>query len=383
MKVLHVGHLGLLFFLAVACGEKQAPPQLPPPELPVFEIREDTFPVYQEFVGQTYGASDIEIRARVEGFLDAIHFEEGTRVRKGDLLYSIDPQPYQANVARAQSQVAEAQTILVQAESDLARIEPLAEINAVSQADLDAARARQGAAQASLDAAQAQLRLANIELGYTKIYSPITGIIGKTEARVGDFVGRGFNAVVLNTVSQLDPILVRFAIPEAEFIRLSRFYRAQMMAGDERFSAGDQRQDLELILADGSKHEYPGKLDFADRQVDPTTGTLLLQASFPNPGGFIRPGQFARVRGVIDVLPQAMLVPQRSVRELQGIFQVFIVSDSNTVEIRPVETGPRAGNMWVLTGGVEPGERVLVEGLQQVQAGSEVRPAPADFEPID
>ncbi len=379
MPTIRVNLLLILFALLLyACGAGPEQRQLPPPELPYFEARTDTFQVYEEFVGQTYGASDIDIRARVEGFLEAIHFQEGSRVRKGQLLYTIDPQPFQAKVAAAQSRVAEANTVLVRAKSDLDRIEPLAEINAVSQADLDAARASYGAAQASVEAAQAELELSNIELGYTHIYSPIDGIIGKTEARVGDFVGRGFNAVVLNTVSQLDPILVRFSIPEAQYLRVSRYYLEHQDAPRPRQGG----QELQLFLADGSEYPYKGKLDFLDRTIDPATGTLLLQASFPNPDNLIRPGQFARVRGVIDRIPEAILVPQRSVSELQGIFQVYVVTDSNKVEVRPVQTGPREGNMWVLTGGVEPGEHVLLEGLQRVQPGQEIRPVLADFEPI-
>ncbi len=364
-----------------ACGEKKEAPRLPPPEIPYYEVGASDFPVIEEFVGQTYGASDIDIRARVEGFLEAIHFQEGSRVRKGDLLYSIDPQPSEAKVAEVQSRVAEARTELVRAESELNRIRPLVDINAVSQSDLDAAVARFGAAEASVEAAEAQLRLANIELGYTKVYAPISGIIGKTEARVGDFVGRGLNSVVLNTVSDIDPILVRFSISETEYLRMRRYQGENRMAQiAEKYP---ELAGVELILADGSLHPHRGKIDFADRQIDPTTGTLLIQASFPNPEGIVRPGQFARVRAVTGLLEKAIRVPQRSVRELQGIFQVYVVNDSSQIEIRPVQTGPRSGNMWIITEGLSPGERVVVEGLQQVRPGQPIDPVPADFEVID
>lgn len=371
----------LVFVFFSSCNKQEGPPQLPPPDIPYYEVSTLDFPVIEEFVGQTYGASDIDIRARVEGFLEAIHFQEGSRVRKGQLLYSIDPQPFEAKVAEVQSRVAQAKTQLVQAENDLVRIRPLAEIKAVSESDLDAAIAAKGAAEAAVEAAEAQLRLANIELGYTKIYAPISGIIGKTEARVGDFVGRGFNAVVLNTVSDIDPILVRFSITETEYLRMRRYQ------GEKRQKEIQQKYPelagMELILADGSVHPYRGKADFADRQIDPTTGTLLIQASFPNPEGFVRPGQFARVRAVTDLLNNAIRIPQRSVRELQGNFQVYVVNDSNKVEIRPIQTGPRKGNMWVITEGLSAGERIVVEGLQQVRPGQQINPVPADFEVID
>jgi len=370
-----------LFFglFLTACRKNEAPPP-PPLEVPVFEVSAADFPVIEEFVGQTYGASDIDIRARVEGFLEAIHFQEGSRMRKGQLLYTIDPQPFEAKVAEVQSRVAEAKTQLVRAESELNRIRPLVEIDAVSQSDLDAAVAEFGAAQATVEAAEAQLRLAKIELGYTEVYAPISGIIGKTEARVGDFVGRGLNAVVLNTISDIDPILVRFSITETEYLRVVRYQDRRPRAIEEQYP---ELKGVELILADGSVHPHRGRIDFADRQIDPTTGTLLIQASFPNPDNIVRPGQFARVRSVVDLLEGAVQVPQRAVRELQGIFQVYVVDDSSKVEVRPVETGPRSGNMWVIKQGVAPGDRVIVEGLQKVQPGQEIKAVLADFQVIN
>ena len=371
----------LLLFFMISCGQEQAPLQLPPPESPVYTVDLTDFPVIEEFVGQTYGASDIDIRARVEGFLEAIHFQEGSQVKKGQLLYSIDPQPFEAKVAEAQSRVAEARTMLVRAESELNRIRPLAEIDAVSQSDLDAAVAQAGAAQASLEAAEAQMRLTRIELGYTRIYAPINGIIGKTEARVGDFVGRGLNAVVLTTISDTDPILVRFSITEAEYLQINRYQENRRR--QEIQEKYPELAGVELLLADGSLHPHRGKIDFADRQIDPTTGTLLIQASFPNPAGIVRPGQFARVRGVVDMLNGTIRIPQRSVKELQGTFQVYVVNDSSKVEIRPIETGPRSGNMWVVTKGLSAGERIVVEGLQKIEPGQKVKPVPSDFEVID
>ncbi len=370
-----------IFLFLTSCQEQQAPPPLPPPEIPCYEVNAVDYPVIEEFVGQTYGASDIDIRARVEGFLEAIHFQEGSRISKGKLLYTIDPQPFEAKVAEVQSRVAQARTQLVQARNELERIRPLEEIKAVSESDLDAAIATQGAAEAAVEAAEAQLRLAKIELGYTKVHAPISGIIGKTEVRVGDFVGRGLNAVVLNTISDIDPILVRFSITETEYLRMRRYQGENRQK--EMLKKYPELAGMELILADGSVHPHRGKIDFANRQIDPTTGTLLIQASFPNPEGIVRPGQFARLRGVTGLLDKAIRVPQRSVKELQGNFQVYVVNDSNKVEIRPIQTGPRSGNMWVISEGLAAGERVIVEGLQQIRPGQQINPVPANFEIID
>ena len=368
------------FFLMIAGCKQPSPPPLPPLEVPYVEAMTQDIPISQEFVGQTYGTFDIAIRARVEGFLEGTHFREGSQIRTGQLLYTIDSQPFEAKVAERASSVAEANTLLVKAKSDLDRIRPLAEINAVRQSDLDAAEAQHGAAQASLEAAEAMLRLARIELGYTKISAPISGIIGKTEAKVGDFVGREPNPVVLNTVSRIDTILVRFSITEAEYLRFVRYAQAQ---GRTIEDPRTDRADLELILADGSLHEYKGHLDFANREIDPTTGTLLLQASFPNSKGIIRPGQYARVRGVVDVFEQAVLVPQRSVKELQGNYQVFIINDSSKVELRTVEMGPKVGNLWTVSNGLKAGEKVIYEGIQRVSSGTPVQPVAADFEVIN
>lgn len=376
---------GFLFFftgillLAASCN-KPAPPPLPPLEIPYVEAISQDVPLFQEFVGQTYGTFDIAIRARVEGFLEGLHFKEGSRVRKGQSLYTIDSQPFEAKVAERASKVAEANTLLVKAKSDLERIRPLAEINAVSKSDLDAAEAQYGAAQASLEAAEAMLRLTKIELSYTKISAPINGIIGKTEAKVGDFVGREPNPVVLNTISRIDTILVRFSITEADYLRYVRYAQAQGI--DLETSPQREENKLELILADGSVHDNKGHIDFANREIDPTTGTLLLQASFPNPNGIIRPGQFARVRGVVDVLKGAVLVPQRSVKELQGNYQVFVINDSSRVELRTVEMGPKVGNLWTVASGLQPGEKVIFEGIQRVSSGTEVKPIAADFKAI-
>jgi len=359
----------ILMVLVSGCANEKKE-DAPPPRVKAVEVIQNDIPVEEEFVGETYGLFDISIQARVEGFLESIHFEEGRRVRKGQLLYSIDPQPFEAKVSASQSQLAEARTMLTKAESDLARIRPLAEINAVSQRDLDAAVAQRDAAAAAVEAAEAMLDGAKIELGYTRIYSPIDGVIGKTEAFPGDFVGRGADAV-LNEVSRIDTILVNFHLPESKYLK---FTRALLNRPDTiRGRINESRQALQLILADGITYAHTGRLRFANRQVNPTTGTILLQAAFPNPDGLLRPGQFARVKGMTDMITGGLLVPQRCVMEVQGSYNVYVVGDDNVAEYRKVEVGPTYGEgMWVITSGLSPGERVVYEGLLLVKDGAKV-----------
>lgn len=359
--------------LALACGDA-APPAPPPPEVPVAQVIQRDQPIHAEMVGQTLGSADIPIRARVEGVLLGMHFTEGRRVEEGDLLYSIDPDPFQAKVVEAEGYLAEARTQLAKAKSDLGRIRPLAEINAVSQQDLDGAVAQYEAAVGSVQAAQARRRQAEIELGYTRLSSPIDGRIGITRAKVGEFVGRSPNPVVLNFVSLTDPIRVRFAIDERSYLRLARRLRET-----ERHELGDEEGGLELILADGTVHSELGRVIAFDAAVDPETGTFTLEADFPNPDDLILAGQFARVRGVLEVREAALLVPQRSISELQGVFRVFVVREDDTVEARPVEVGPRIAALQIVTSGLQPGERVALE-VARLRPGMQVTAKPVELD---
>jgi membrane fusion protein (multidrug efflux system) len=369
--------VGLIFVLA-ACGEEKKAQAPPPPEITVVETRAQDVPVHLEFVGQTGGLKDIAIRARVEGFMEGLHFQEGGEVKKGDLLYTLESQPFEEKVAARMSNVAEAKTVLAKTKGDLDRIEPLAKINAVSQSDLDAAVAAHEAAGASLDAANANLRATRIELGYTKIYSPITGIIGKTQAKVGDFVGRDPNPVILNTVSQLDIILVTFFITETQYLEVARY-----LAKADTDRAENSEPNLELILIDGSVYSHKGKADFVDREVDTTTGSMLVQASFPNPERLLRPGQFVRVNANVRVIEDGILIPQRSVMELQGLYNVYVVNADNTVETREIKVGPKFVSNWLITDGLKPGEKVVYEGLQKIRDGIIVNPTVVDGKPKD
>ena len=372
--------LCILFLLFFSCGQKEEQQaQAPPPQVTVVVTQAKDVPIYQEFVGQIYGFKDIAIRARVEGFLEGIHFEEGSRVEKGALLYTLESQPFEADVAAKMSGVAGAKTMLAKAKSDLDRIEPLAKEKAVSESDLDSAVAQHEAYIESVKAAEANLRASRIQLGYTKIYSPISGIIGKTTAKVGDFVGRSPNPVILNTVSRIDTILVEFFITETQYLQLAR----HLLSKVEPAVQNARKENLELILADGSLYDHKGKPEFIDRNVDPTTGAMLVQASFPNPQELLRPGQFAKVKALVTVVKDGILIPQRCVVELQGLYSVHVVGDGDKVQTREVKVGPKIKQFWLITEGLKPGEHVVYEGLQRVRGGTVVKPTIKEIESTD
>jgi membrane fusion protein (multidrug efflux system) len=353
-----------------SCSKKDEPIPLPPPNVAVYQTEAQEVPIYREYVGQVFGFKDIAIRARLEGYLEEIHFKEGSWIKKGILLYAIESQPFEADVAAKMSMVAEAKTMQTKATSDLNRIRPLAEQKAVSETDLDSAVALHEASISAVEAAEANLRVAKIQLGYTKIYSPISGIIGKTKAKVGDFVGKDPNPVILNTVSQIDTILVQFFITENEYLQFARYTIEQ----DKSSGQESEQVEMELILSDGSLYEHKGKIDFADREVDPTAGSMLLQASFPNPDQLLRPGQFAKIKARIKVIKDGILIPQRCVTELQGLYSVFVVDNSNKVLKKAVKLGPKIKQFWLVTEGLKPGEKVIYEGLQKVKEGVIVNP---------
>jgi membrane fusion protein (multidrug efflux system) len=364
----------LCLLLLISCQEeRQAPP--PPPTVQVVAVKEDTVQIEKDFVGQVYGVMDIPIRARVEGFLEGIHFNEGMRVKKGQLLYSIDPQPFQAALTAAQSQLAEAKVGRIRATNDLNRVQPLADMKALSERDRDASVAEKDASEEIVKAAQANVDIQEIQLSYTKIKSPIDGLIGKTEAKVGEFVGRSPNPVILNTISKIDSVRVEFFITENDYLLLAKKLKQEDAEGNKRKPFG-----LKLILSDGSIFEHPGKVDFVNRQVDATTGALLIQASFPNPDGLIRPGQFAKVRAVVEEMHDGLLVPQRAVSEFQGRFSVMAVADSNKVTQKPVDILGTYRDYYIISEGLAPGELVIYEGLQKAKEGQRIEPELIEFE---
>lgn len=367
----------LILLLIPACGKKEEE-QAPNMKVAVLEVVQKDVPLYMELVGQTIGSLDIAIRARVDGTLEGMHFTEGKSVEKGDLLYTIDSRPFEAKVVNAKSKLAEEKTKLAKAENDLKRVKPLAAINAVSKRDLDAAIAQEGAAQASVEAAKAALEFAEIELSYTKIEAPVSGLIGISEAKVGDYVGKEPNPIVLNMISQIDPIHVRATISEREYLQFARRVVEQRENKKLEVEEKGKRKPLELILADGSTHDHIGYSHAVDSQVDPSTGTLRIEAAFPNPQQILRPGQYAKIRVVYDTLKGALLVPQRAVQELQGLFRVYVVGKDNKVELREVTPGEKVESLWVIDKGLEPGDRVVVKGLQRVQPGTKVEPVSSD-----
>ena len=361
-----------VLLLTLGCRDKTASPTSAPVPVVAAEVIVRDQPVYFEAMGQAIGSQDVEIRARAEGILEAVHFHEGALVAAGDLLYTIDPSTLEANLAQAKGNLAQAEAALDKAKRDVARLTPLWEKNAVSRQMVDDAQAAERSAAGAVETAQAAGKNVDIQLGYTKIYAPISGLIGKTEVKPGNLVGRG-QSTLLSTVSALDPIHLRFSISEQDYLAVRRARDAQ---------GGDQPSEpvIELVLADGSIHPEKGTVAFADRNVDPATGTLLVEAAFPNPGGVVRPGQFGRVRVPIRRIPGAILVPQRAVQEMQATYSVFVVAADGTAEFRPVTVGPRIDSLYVIDAGLQPGEKVVVEGAQKLQNNMSVA---ATFRPAE
>ena len=363
---------GVLLLAASACSKEAPPAAPPPPEVLVTEPVQRDVPVYMELVGQAVGFQDVEIRARVEGFLETVAFTEGSLVRKGQLLYRIDPKPLQAILANAKANMATAQARLEKATNDVKRLTPLAAKQAVSQQELDNATAQRDAAFAQVDANKAAVEKAEFDLGYTTIYAPLDGLIGTTKVKAGNLVGRG-ESTLLVTISQIDPILFRAGIAEAEYLKVARRMQEQQAQGIVQ----KEKTPIQLILADGSVHPHEGRLDAVERNIDTTTGTIALQIKFPNPERLVRPGQFGRVRFVIDQKKNALLVPQRAVQELQNLYSLAVVGPDNKVSFRNAKVGPREDSLWVIEEGLKPGERVIVEGLQRVREGLVVAPKAA------
>jgi len=367
--------LSLLLFLVIttSCKEKQIKTQ-PLQKINVYEVNSKTVPIYEVFVGQVFGQKDIPIRARVEGFLEGINFIEGSNVKKGDLLYTIDPDPFREAVVAKQSMVAQANTIVIQKESDLKRVKPLAEIDALSKRELDMAQAQRDASISSLEAANADLKIALINLSYTKIASPIDGIIGRTLAREGEFVGKNPNPVILNTVSDINTIRVQFFLSENEYLKIAKEY-SKNSSQQER----EKKSDIQLILSDGSLFEERGKIDFIDRNIDTSTGTILVQATFQNPDKIIRPGQFARVKIKVKDVKGALIVPQKCLMELQGQYSVLVVNEQNKVETIQVEVGEKIPGFVIVKSGLKNGDRIVLEGLQKARPGNEIIPVVTDY----
>jgi RND family efflux transporter MFP subunit len=385
--------LATVVLLAVAHSGAKPTTQAPPtPAVEVVPVEQRDVPVYGEWIGTLAGQVNANVKAQVTGYLLRRTYTEGSYVTKGQLLFEIDPRPFQAALDQAKGQLAQAQAQLTQDEAQLATAEanelksqldvekyaPLAKAQAVSQQDLDdatqtnlankaqvqAAKAAIEAAKAQIQASQAAVETASINLGFTRITSPVDGIVGIAQAQVGDLVS--VSSSPLTTVSTLDPIRDYFTVSEQTYLDLQK-----------RFSGSDAaRWKLQLILAGGTMYPHEGTFYFADRSVDQNTGAIQLAALFPNPGNVLRPGQYGKVRGVVSVQQKALVIPQAAITEQQGSYEVDVVGQDNRVAIRPVKVGERVGTMWVVQDGLKPDERVVVEGQQNLRPGAAVRPKP-------
>jgi membrane fusion protein (multidrug efflux system) len=364
----------LLAVTAGGCG-KTEPPAAPPPEVLVAPVAQRDVPVYSEWVGTIVGFVNAEIRPKVQGYVLTQNYQNGSVVKGGQRLFQIDPRQFKAALDQAVGELRSAQAILKKTQLDVARYKPLAAQGAVSQQELDDAIQQNEANQAAVFQAQANVEQAQLNLDWTKVDSPIEGIAGINQAQIGDLVGP---TDVLTTVSTVDPIKVQFPISEQEYLR----FAARINRTSESGHPNPDAPKLELILANASVYPHEGEFFAVNRQVDESTGTLLVQALFPNPDNILRPGGYAKARAATDVVDGALVVSQRAVADVQGSFKVYVVKDGK-VDVRDVVPGPRSGSDWIITKGLEPGEEVIVEGVQKVRDGITVvaKPAPPSDAP--
>lgn len=360
--------------VAAGCAKEEAPVAAAP-EVLVATVAQQDVPVGFEAVGQTRGSEEVEIRPRVEGHLQSTNFTEGQAVKRGDLLYVIDPRPFEAAVSQARGQLGEAQAALTKARNDVARFRPLVAQRAVSQQELDNALAAEQRGIGSVEAAEGALREAQVNLSYTRITAPTDGVAGISAISVGNLVGPNLPQP-LTTVSKIDPIRVRVSLPERDYLELAREAAERRATGDTA-----QRRPIEMVLVDGSVHPHPGRLRAVEARTDPTTGTMTFEVEFPNPDRIVRSGQFARIRTVREVLRGALVVPARAVQEQQGVNRVAVVAAGDSVQMRTVTVGPKSGDLIVIQEGLAAGDRVIVEGAQRVRTGMVVSPKPAPTGP--
>ncbi len=353
--------LSIALFMSAGCSSKkeQAPP--PPPGVTIAPVVQKDVPLQQEWVGTMVGNVDAEIRPKVEGFLLARLYTEGSHVEKGQAMFQLDKRQAQAAVEQANGNLERARAALAQAQIDVRRYTPLVAQKAVSQAELDKARSSERAATAAVEADQAVLDNAKLNLGWTTVTSLISGIAGVSKVGIGDLITP---TTVMTTVSSVNPIYVDVSIAEQDYLRFSR---------EKSKRAGTAK--LELILGDGTVYHHAGRPLFVNREVDSRTGTIQVRGEFPNPGNVLRPGQYARVRAVTETRRNALLIPQQAVSELQGLYRVGVVAGDNKVTIKTVALGPQFGDMWIVESGLQLGENVVVDGLQRVKTGMTVAPA--------
>jgi membrane fusion protein, multidrug efflux system len=352
----------LLLAVCAGCSSNAEKPTPPPPGVTVARVTQKDVPVVQEWVGTTVGNVDADIRPKVEGFLVARLYTEGSFVKQGQAMFQLDKRQAQAAVEQATGNIERARAALAQAQIDVRRFTPLVAQRAVSQSELDKAQSAERAATAAVAADQAVLDNAKLNLGWTTVTAPISGIAGVAKVAIGDLMTP---TTSMTTISNVNPIYVDINIAEQDYLRFAR-----------EKQKGSNANDLQLILGDGTTFPHRGRVLFVNREVDSRTGTIQVRGSFPNPDNLLRPGQYARIRATTALLKSAMLIPQAAVSELQGVYQVGVVGADNKVTIKAVKLGPQYADMWVVDSGLQPGDNVIVEGLQRVRGGMTVAPTP-------
>jgi RND family efflux transporter MFP subunit len=355
----------LAALLSQACSAStSAAPAAPPPSVTVVQVQPERVALSDEWVATLDGNVNAQIRPQVTGYLIRRGYQEGTAVRKGQVLFEIDPRPFAAALAQARAHRAEAQAQLGKAERDVARDQPLAEQRAIAQRQLDDDQQAVLTAEASVQSADAAVEAAELNIGFTKVTSLVDGVAAIATAQIGDLVTP---MTLLTTVSQIDPIKAYFPLSEQQYLRMTASGRGQLLG---------PRTALSLTLADGTVYPHTGTLTAVDREIDPKTGTIRISATFPNPKQTLRPGQYGRVRAETRAIDNALLVPQRAVSEIQGTYQIRVVGANNTVAVRRVTVGDRVGSRWIIADGLHPGDRVVLEG-SSIKDGDRVSPTPA------
>jgi len=359
--------LACVTLMMTACETKQPPQATQPPTVQVVQVAERNVPIYKEWVATLDGDVNATIQARVSGYLLRQTYRDGSFVKQGQILFELDPGPYQALLEQSQAQLAQAEANLAKSKLDVERDTPLAKERAIAQQQLDNDVQSFKANTANVAAARANVQQAQLNVDYTQVRSLIDGVAGIAKGQVGDLVAP---TTVLTTVSTLNPIRAYFGLGENEYLESAKLVYQAARGIDKNIGA----KVLELILNDGTVYPYKGRLVSANRQIDASTGSIIVTGAFENPDGMLRPGQFAKVRAQVGIANNALLVPQRAVTELQGSYQVAVVGADDKVQIRAVEVGDRIGSDWIITKGLQSGERVIAEGVQKVREGAVVKP---------
>ena len=364
-EALGAGLAMLLLLNLAGCSKGTAAPAAPPAVVEVADVVQQDTPIYSEWIAILDGYVNAQIQPHVSGYIIRQNYKEGSVVKEGDVLFEIDPRPFKAALEQTKGQLAQAEAQLGKAALDVERDTPLAKEQAIARSQLDTEIQAQLAAQAVVQAAKANVEQAQLNIEWTKVTSLISGIAGLAQVQIGNLVGP---TSVLTSVSQVDPLKAYFTVSEQQFTEFHRRFPTEASVVEQR-----KRIPLQLILPDGSVYERTGSIFFADREVNPATGAIRIAGVFPNPNNLLRPGGYGRVRASVRTQTGALLVPQRAVIELQGSHQVVVVTSDDKATTRPVTVGDKVGNLWIVTEGLKPGERVVVEGLQKARDGATVK----------